>query len=209
MFLPKLFKVEDFEALIAFLKDNPFATVITSKHDFPYATQVPVMVDVTDDEIILSFHLAKANPQTKTLEDNETVLVQFTGAHGYVSSSWYAEEEVSTWNYQEAQLIGSSVVLSHDELMADLKALTNHYERGDDARTFEALSDDVLKQAKGIIGYRIHVKESGLKFKLSQNRSDEDYENIVNHLSSSPNLNDQQLAKVMKKNRESINQNLK
>lgn len=204
MFLPKLFKVEDFEALIAFLKDNPFATVITSKHDMPYATQVPVMVSVTEDEIILSFHLAKANPQTKTLENNKNVLVQFTGAHGYVSSSWYAEEEVSTWNYQEAQLIGSSVVLSHDELMEDLKSLTNHYEHGDDARTFESLSDDVLKQAKGIIGYRIHVKESGLKFKLSQNRSDEDYENIVNHLNSSPNINDHQLAKVMEKNRESI-----
>ncbi|RXK18707.1 FMN-binding negative transcriptional regulator [Macrococcus sp. DPC7161] len=204
MFLPKLFKVEDFEALIAFLKDNPFATVITSKHDMPYATQVPVMVSVTEDEIILSFHLAKANPQTKTLENNKNVLVQFTGAHGYVSSSWYAEEEVSTWNYQEAQLIGSSVVLSHDELMEDLKCLTNHYEHGDDARKFETLSDDVLKQAKGIIGYRIHVKESGLKYKLSQNRSDADYENIVNHLSSSSNINDHQLAKVMEKNRESF-----
>ncbi|UTH03520.1 FMN-binding negative transcriptional regulator [Macrococcoides canis] len=61
--------------------------MITSKHDMPYATQVPVIVSVTEDEIILSFHLAKANPQTKTLEDNKNVLVQFTGAHGYVSSS--------------------------------------------------------------------------------------------------------------------------
>lgn len=173
----------------------------------PYATQVPVIVSVTEDEIILSFHLAKANPQTKTLEDNKNVLVQFTGAHGYVSSSWYAEEEVSTWNYQEAQLVGTCIRLSDDELMGELKSLTNHYEHGDDARTFESLSDDVLKQAKGIIGYRIHVKESGLKFKLSQNRSDEDYENIVNHLKNSSNQNNQQLAHVMKKNRQSMNNN--
>lgn len=111
MFLPQLFKIEDFNALITFLKRNSFATVITSQNDVPYASQVPVMVDVIDDEIVLSFHLARPNPQTKTLENNQNVLIQFTGAHGYVSSSWYEQEEVSTWNYQAAQLKGECAVL--------------------------------------------------------------------------------------------------
>ncbi|TDM45380.1 FMN-binding negative transcriptional regulator [Macrococcoides goetzii] len=199
MFLPKLFKIEDFNALITFLKRNPFATVISSHNDVPYASQVPVMVDVVDDEIVLSFHLAKPNPQTKTLENNENVLLQFTGAHGYVSSSWYEQEEVSTWNYQAAQLKGECVVLNQDELMEDLKRLTDHYETGDNARTFDTLSEDVLKQAKGVIGYKVKVREAGLKYKLSQNRSDKDYKNIVLNLRESGNQDDNRLADEMEK----------
>lgn len=199
MFLPQLFKVEDFNALITFLKRNSFATVITSQNDVPYASQVPVMVDVIDDEIVLSFHLARPNPQTKTLENNQNVLIQFTGAHGYVSSSWYEQEEVSTWNYQAAQLKGECAVLDQDELMEDLKRLTDHYETGDNARTFDTLSEDVLKQAKGIIGYKVKVREAGLKYKLSQNRSDKDYKNIVLNLRDSDNQDDNRLADEMEK----------
>lgn len=199
MFLPQLFKVEDFNALITFLKRNSFATVITSQNDVPYASQVPVMVDVIDEEIVLSFHLARPNPQTKTLENNQNVLIQFTGAHGYVSSSWYEQEEVSTWNYQAAQLKGECAVLDQDELMEDLKRLTDHYETGDNARTFDTLSEDVLKQAKGIIGYKVKVREAGLKYKLSQNRSDKDYKNIVLNLRDSDNQDDNRLADEMEK----------
>lgn len=199
MFLPKLFKVEDFNALITFLLRNPFATVISSRNDVPYASQVPVLVDVVDDEIVLSFHLARPNPQNKTLINNDNVLIQFTGAHGYVSSSWYEQEEVSTWNYQAAQLNGECVVLDQDELMEDLKRLTDHYETGDNARTFDTLSEDVLKQAKGVIGYKVKVREVGLKYKLSQNRSDKDYKNIVLNLRESDNQDDNRLADEMEK----------
>lgn len=199
MFLPQLFKVEDFKALITFLKSNPFATVISSQNDVPYASQVPVMVDVIDDEIVLSFHLARPNPQNKTLTNNDNVLIQFTGAHGYVSSSWYEQEEVSTWNYQAAQLKGECAVLDQDELMEDLKRLTDQYETGENARTFDTLSEDVLKQAKGVIGYKVKVREAGLKYKLSQNRSDKDYKNIVLNLRDSDNQDDNRLADEMEK----------
>lgn len=199
MFLPQLFKVEDFKALITFLKSNPFATVISSQNDVPYASQVPVMVDVIDDEIVLSFHLARPNPQNKALTNNDNVLIQFTGAHGYVSSSWYEQEEVSTWNYQAAQLKGECAVLDQDELMEDLKRLTDQYETGENARTFDTLSEDVLKQAKGIIGYKVKVREAGLKYKLSQNRSDKDYKNIVLNLHDSDNQDDNRLADEMEK----------
>lgn len=199
MFLSKLFKVEDFNALITFVLRNPFATVISSHNDVPYASQVPVLVDVVDDEIVLSFHLARPNPQNKTLTNNDNVLIQFTGAHSYVSSSWYEQEEVSTWNYQAAQLKGECAVLDQDELMEDLKRLTDQYETGENARTFDTLSEDVLKQAKGVIGYKVKVREAGLKYKLSQNRSDKDYKNIVLNLRDSDNQDDNRLADEMEK----------
>lgn len=183
MFNPKPFKVEDYQEQIAFIKAHPFVTLITSKGDVPYASQIPITISEVDDTLILSGHLANANPQLKTLDQNADVLVLFTGPHAYVSSSWYKEEEVSTWNYQSAQLRGDCTLMSEDELMNELKQLTNKYEEGRvNARTFDTLSDTVLKQAKGITGFKIKVNDLQVKFKMSQNRSDADYQNIVEHL---------------------------
>ena len=128
MFVPKLFSVNDFKELIQFIKKHPFATVITANNNVPEATQVPIMVDVVEGEIVLSFHLANANSQCQALVANDQVLIQFVGANGYISSSWYKEEDVSTWNYQTAHLRGVSVAICEDDLLEDLRKLTDYYE---------------------------------------------------------------------------------
>ena len=180
MFVPKLFSVNDFKELIQFIKKHPFATVITANNNVPEATQVPIMVDVVEGEIVLSFHLANANSQCQALVANDQVLIQFVGANGYISSSWYKEEDVSTWNYQTAHLRGVSVAICEDDLLEDLRKLTDYYEASKvNGRVFNTLSDATLHQVKGITGFRVHVTEAQLKYKLSQNRSDADYSNIV------------------------------
>lgn len=45
MFLPKLFKVADFNTLIDFLRKNPFATVISSKDDYRLADEMEKLRD--------------------------------------------------------------------------------------------------------------------------------------------------------------------
>lgn len=203
MHTPRLFKVEDFNILIDFLKRHSFATIISSLNDRPDATQVPVMIEVEDGIIHLYFHLANANGQVKSLKDNENVLVQFAGPHGYVSSSWYKEEEVSTWNYQTAQLRGTCVQLSEEALIHHLQQLTDYYEAPlENGRTYRTLSEQTLKQMKGITGFKLTVSEASLKYKLSQNRSDEDYHNIVVKLKESDNLYEQELAYEMEQLRE-------
>lgn len=67
-------------------------------------------------------------------------------------------------------------------------------------KTFDwTLSEDVLKQAKGVIGYKVKVREASLKYKLSQNRSDKDYKNVVLNLRDSDNQDDNRLADEMEK----------
>lgn len=203
MHTPKLFKVEDFNLLIDFLKRHSFATVISAVNERPDATQVPVMIEVVEGVIHLYFHLANANPQVKALKGNDNVLVQFTGPHGYVSSSWYKEEEVSTWNYQTAHLRGSCEMLDEPALIQHLRQLTDYYEAPlDNGRTYETLSEDTLKQMKGITGFKVTINEAALKYKLSQNRSDEDYQNIVIKLKESRLSHEQALAYEMEKLRE-------
>lgn len=77
--------------------------------------------------------------------------------------------------------------------------MTDQYETGENARTFDTLSEDVLKQAKGVIGYKVKVREASLKYKLSQNRNDKDYKNIVLNLRDSDNQDDNRLADEMEK----------
>ena len=64
---------------------------------------------------------------------------------------------------------------------------------------FDTLSDYTLKQINGVIGIQIEVTDWTLKYKLSQNRDDEDYARIIEELYKTDNLMDTMLADEMRK----------
>ena len=64
---------------------------------------------------------------------------------------------------------------------------------------FDTLSDYTLKQINGVIGIQIEVTDWMLKYKLSQNRDDEDYARIIEELYKTDNLMDTMLADEMRK----------
>lgn len=53
-------------------------------------------------------------------------------------------------------------------------------------------------QTKGIVGFKVKVQEVQAAFKLSQNRNEEDYINIIDKLNKEKDSNSRQLAEVMK-----------
>ncbi|MDA6365870.1 FMN-binding negative transcriptional regulator, partial [Escherichia coli] len=77
----------------------------------------------------LTGHMAYGNPQWRTFADSEDVLVMFQGPHAYISSSWYEEENVPTWNYQAVHVYGQASILSEEELKGDLAILLQKYEK--------------------------------------------------------------------------------
>ena len=149
--------------------------------------------------------MAYANPQWKTFEgENENVLVMFQGPHAYISSSWYEHENVPTWNYQAVHVYGSASIMSEQELEKDLISLLQKYEHHrKDPVLWETLSPQTKKQIKGIVGFKINIQEVQAAYKLSQNRNDEDYHNIIDKLNEEEDLQSHQIAEVMK-NRESF-----
>ena len=64
---------------------------------------------------------------------------------------------------------------------------------------FDTLSDYTLKQINGVIGIQIEVTDLTLKYKLSQNRDDEDYVRIIEELYKTNKLMDTMLADEMRK----------
>ena len=88
MYIQKINVAADREKIISFMKQFSFATIITANHNFPTATHLPFIVTSRGDDVILTSHFAKANPQWKDLE-NCKVQVIFSEPHAYISPGNY------------------------------------------------------------------------------------------------------------------------
>ena len=200
MYIPKYFKVTNFDEIWDFVQKNSFGTIVTTEKGKPIATHLPLQLIKKGDTYYITGHMAYGNPQWRTFETCEDVLVMFQGPHAYISSSWYEQENVPTWNYQAVHVYGTASILNEEELKQDLTMLLQKYEENrKNPVLWDNLSPQLLeKQLKGIVGFKIKVQEIQAAYKLSQNRNEEDYQNIIDKLYEDKDLNSQQLAEVMK-----------
>lgn len=180
------FKENDPAVVLQFVKDNPFAFLTgCSADNKPVATQVPVFIDERDGKLFLSGHIMKNTDHHKAFEHNPNVLAVFTGKHTYVSASWYDDKQQgSTWNYISVHARGIVKLLDEQALLNVLKRTTNHFENNPHSgANFEDLPGSyVQKMAKAIVAFEVEVQEMDNVFKLSQNRNEKSYDNIINKL---------------------------
>ncbi|MEJ5993549.1 FMN-binding negative transcriptional regulator [Pedobacter sp. Du54] len=196
------FEEKDTDKLVAFMQAHSFITLIGYDGDYPVATQVPVKIENREDKIVLIGHVMKKTDHHQACAKNENVLALFTGAHAYISASVYRDPAVaSTWNYSAVQAKGKIKLLNEAETREVIKELTNSYENPETSKAaFHHMSEDYIeKNLKAISGFEISVESMTGVFKLSQNHPAVNRENIINHLASSNDANDQQVAEDMKK----------
>lgn len=145
--------------------------------------------------------MAYGNPQWRTFKESQEALVIYQGPHAYVSSSWYSHENVPTWNYQAVHIYGKVEVLSQDELKKSLTNMLYKYEsHRENPILWGKIPPNLLEaELRGIVGFRIKVQEIQAAYKLSQNRSEDDYKNIIQNLYAEQDLESHQLADAMKK----------
>ncbi|KAA2224756.1 FMN-binding negative transcriptional regulator [Chryseobacterium sediminis] len=199
MFIPKLYRSEDYNLMREIIKENSFALLISSV-DKIRATHAMMMLNEDDPEnAYIETHISRANPQAKTLKNGDEVLCDFLGAHTYISSSWYDHINVSTWNYEAVQIYGKIKLMNHDELYAHLDKLTSKYEKFQQCPMMvkDMGKEFVEKEMKGAFGIKIIPNEIFIKQKLSQNRKEVDYDSIINHLEGSDD-NARKIAEKMK-----------
>jgi transcriptional regulator len=131
--------------------------------------------------------MAKKSDHEKAFEAYPAALVLFTGPHTYVSGTWYAgnPKQASTWNYVTVHARGDVHFTNENELVNLLEKLSLHFENGnpDSSTVYKNLPADYReKLIKAIIGFEIEVAELDNVHKLSQNRDEKSYENIVAEL---------------------------
>lgn len=207
MYLPKQFAETSLDEVSAFIKAHSFATLVSWVEGRPWATHIPLELYIHNDgRKVLEGHISKGNKQAAELDQNKQVLAIFQGPHAYISSTWYNHENVPTWNYQVVHIYGIIHILSGNELHNSLSRLMDTYE--DMRKTYlkiEDLSESTVKrEMKGIVGFELEIQEIQAAFKLSQNRDDESYKNIVTQLEQSEKPLDREMATIMKGKRKSI-----
>ena len=186
MFIPKIYKSEDKALMKKIIGENGFALLISDKEKLT-ATHSMFLLNEADDNFYLETHISKANFQAKVLKDGDEVLCDFLGAHSYISSSWYEKTNVSTWNYEAVQIRGKVKLMNDEELYRHLEKLTFKYEKTQKCPMFvENMGEDLVrKEMKGAFGINIIPTEIFIANKLSQNRNDKDFKNIITELTQS------------------------
>jgi transcriptional regulator len=204
MYIHPLNKWEDEPEIVDFIRKNAFGTLISQVEGKPWATHLPFVLGKNNSgEPVLSGHLAKANQQWKSISENEDVLVIFQGPHAYISSSWYNHENVPTWNYLAVHVTGKIRLIEGEELMDHLKSLTDIYEEGRPNRVrVESMNETyVAGQLRALVGFEIKIEEVKAAAKLSQNRDNVNYQNIIEKLKESEFRLDKDVASEMEKRR--------
>ena len=202
MYIPKLYREEDREKILEFLKQNNFPALVTYDGEKPTATHLPVEVlENENGSLTILGHMSRANPQWRSFGEQEVLLI-FQGAHTYISPRWYDHVNVPTWNYMMVHVYGKVRLVEGEELHSLLSRLVKNHEEPT-AYDLESLPQDfVQKEMNGVVGFAVDVTRVDSGYKLSQNRNDEDHENIIRELKGRGDENSAAVAKSMRTMRE-------
>jgi transcriptional regulator len=181
------YKEQDAEEVYKFMQDYPFVFLTGVDADNkPVATQVPVFIDEKNGKLFLTGHIMKNTDHHKAFLQNNNVLAVFTGPHTYISATWYDNpSQASTWNYMSVHAKGKICFGGGEELIAILKRLTLHYEDNNPNSTtiYDNLTPAYLEPLlKAIVSFEVEIENIEHVFKLSQNRDEKSYDNIIGKL---------------------------
>ncbi|MCL4269585.1 MAG: FMN-binding negative transcriptional regulator [Anaerolineales bacterium] len=201
MYLPKLYREEDHARIVEFLKANGFPALVSHDGEKLVATHLPVeIVENADGSLTVLGHMSRANPQWKSFGEQEVLLI-FQGAHTYISPRWYNHVNVPTWNYMNVHVYGKVHMLEGEELYALLSDLVKKHESATGYSMEGLPADFVEKEIKGVAGFALNVTRIDAAYKLSQNREDESYTNIVRELEKRSDDASHEIAQEMKQKR--------
>ncbi len=189
MYVPDLYAQHDVPILHDFMRQHSFATLITQHEGAPFASHLPVMVDSRiGAQGALIGHMARNNPQSRDFAAGVEVLAIFHGPHAYVSGAWYepGPMTVPTWNYVAVHAYGCARILPEEEMIETLHGLVDENEKGHETPWKLELTPALRQRAlPAIVGFEITLQRLEGKFKLGQNRSEQDRQNVIAQLAQS------------------------
>ncbi len=196
------FKAGHPDEVLAYMRAHPFALICgADREGMPAATQVPFLFEQRDERLFLQGHFMKKQDHTRAFCQNPNALVIFSGAHTYVSASWYENKKTaSTWNYQSVQAAGVIQFQNEDFLRQLLTRLTDAFEAPDSPSLVKHMDPGYVQQMmQAIVAFEVEVLSIRHVFKLSQNRDRKSQENIISRLNNL-DADAREIARAMKKN---------
>lgn len=198
MYTPPHNRESDRAKIIAFMREYPFATLITTRNNKVTATHLPVLIEERESDhtadndapkLYLVAHVARANTQWMDFSapESETsdALVIFQEPHAFISTRHYERTlSVPTWNYVAVHAYGIPRILNGiDERLRIVKQTVLQFEGS--LEQWDSLPDEFkVTKAQGIVAFEMHLTRLDARFKLSQDRTPLEQENIVRALTA-------------------------
>lgn len=192
MYVPAHFAPPDDNAVLQFIAEHPLAALITADSDGHISiSHAPLYLDGQT----LRGHLARANPHVRLpIEEREAVAL-FQGPDYYVSPAWYPSKRenprvVPTWNYIAVEARGPLRFVDDPAWLREtVTRLTEIHEGGrpEPWTLTDAPADFLNGMLKAIVGVEITVARFEGKWKMSQNRSEQDRVSVMHHAAAPEN----------------------
>ncbi|MEP6261021.1 MAG: FMN-binding negative transcriptional regulator [Gillisia sp.] len=200
MYQPKKYLKQDPQYIYDFIKAHPFATFVLAGEQL-LASHIPVLIHGNPGDFTLYGHIANHNEQLSLLKTGAEALLIFQGAHGYVSSSWYREKDISTWDYSAVHVNLNIRVQTPAELESSLQELVAHFEKGQENPLYfreypRKMVDEHLPLITGFWGDPIRVQAVA---KLHQGTNKEDLKSVTRHLEELKDPLARELSKNIRK----------
>jgi transcriptional regulator len=188
MYTPGANLESDVSTLRKFVRENPLCALVSTTSQGLVASHIPVVLHERENGFgVLRGHVARANSQWRDSIAEEEALAIFTGPQHYISASWYPGKsthgrEVPTWNYVAVHAYGHLRVFEDtDWLLEHLRTLTDENERTAEVpwKVSDAPPEFIAKLTRAIVGIELDVTRVEGKWKVSQNRNDEDADAVI------------------------------
>ena len=178
MYTPKHFEENDPQILENLMFGFSFALLVTAQNGTPVGTHLPLLYEATGANGILVGHLARANNHWRQFDGGTEAMAVFQGPHSYISPNWYANDGlVPTWNYATIHAYGQPQAIEDPIETKDILARlvkANETDTTGNWSMSRLSSDEIKKQLKGIVAFRMPIDRLEGKFKMGQNRPPED-----------------------------------
>ena len=206
MYRPAEFTEDRVEILHQAMRDIAFGTLVTLGADGLIASHIPLLLEDRPAPFgTITGHLARSNPQARGSSPESEALAIFLGPHTYVTPSWYPSKAetgrvVPTWNYVAIHAYGRLRFIDDPAWKrAHVTRLTRSQE-GKRAAPWDVdgTPEDYLKgMLKGIIGFELPVARLEGKWKMSQNRRQEDRQGVIAGLEAQADPQSTAIAAIM------------
>ena len=191
MYVPKSFEQSNIAEMHALLAAHPLATLVSLDNQRLNANHIPLEILPDPGPLgTLAGHVARANALGHSSGNNAEVLAIFHGEQSYISPSWYptkaiTHKAVPTWNYVVVHAYGKLRTIDDRQWLMDHLSrvvakqeaiVTPPWSLG------EAPEEFVGNIISGIVGIEITLTELVGKWKVSQNRPNDDKAGVAAEL---------------------------
>ena len=191
MYQPALFAENRPEEWHRLIREHPLGMLVTATATGLEADHLPFVLEAERGPAgTLLAHVARANPVWRAVGENDAVMVVFRGVQGYISPSWYPSKHehhrhVPTWNYEVVHVHGRIRVLDDmNAVRGAVAKLTRQSEAGEPVpwKMGDAPPDYLASELAHIVAIEVAIERMEGKRKLSQNRDERDFNNVVETL---------------------------